>query len=88
MGGTAELDCGLYSPAVAYVTSWAANHGCTYVNLGALMDLTLELKQIFIDTSHEAGFNPGPEQRTPVLAISPTTHGATLYWRPLSDNVS
>ena len=40
---------------------WAANRGYTYVNLGALMDLTLELKQIYIDTAHQAGFNPGPE---------------------------
>ena len=40
---------------------WAANHRYTYINLGALMDLTLELKQIYIDTAHEVGFNPGPE---------------------------
>ncbi len=40
---------------------WAANRGYTYVNLGALMDLTLELKQVYIDTAHQAGFNPGPE---------------------------
>ena len=40
---------------------WAAERGYTYVNLGALMDLTLELKQIYIDTAHQAGFNPGPE---------------------------
>ncbi len=40
---------------------WAASRGYTYVNLGALMDLTLELKQIYIDTAHEAGFTPGPE---------------------------
>jgi alkanesulfonate monooxygenase SsuD/methylene tetrahydromethanopterin reductase-like flavin-dependent oxidoreductase (luciferase family) len=40
---------------------WAANRGYTYVNLGALMDLTLELKQIYIDTAYQAGFNPGPE---------------------------
>jgi hypothetical protein len=25
------------------------------------MDLTLELKQIYIDIAHEASFNPGPE---------------------------
>ena len=40
---------------------WAAQHRYTYVNLGALMDLTQELKQIYIDTAHEIGFKPGPE---------------------------
>ena len=40
---------------------WAATRGYTYVNLGALMDLTLELKQIYIDTAKEVGFTPGPE---------------------------
>ncbi len=40
---------------------WAASHRYTYVNLGALMDLTRELKQIYIDTANEVGFKPGPE---------------------------
>ena len=40
---------------------WAATHGYTYVNLGAIMDLTTELKQIYIDTAHEVGYRPGPE---------------------------
>ncbi len=40
---------------------WAASRGYTYVNLGALMDLTLELKQVYIDTANEVGFKPGPE---------------------------
>jgi len=40
---------------------WAAARGYTYVNLGALMDLTQELKRIYIDTAHEVGFKPGPE---------------------------
>ena len=40
---------------------WAASRGYTYVNLGALMDLTLELKQVYIDTAHEVGFTPGPK---------------------------
>ena len=40
---------------------WAAKRGYTYVNLGALMDLTLELKQVYIDTANEVGFMPGPE---------------------------
>lgn len=40
---------------------WAAQHGYAYINLGALIDLTTELKQIYIDTAHKAGFSPGPE---------------------------
>ena len=40
---------------------WAASHGYAYMNLGALIDLTMELKQIYIDTAHEVGFTPGPE---------------------------
>ena len=40
---------------------WAASRGYTYVNLRALMNLTLELKQIYIDTANEVGFKPGPE---------------------------
>ena len=40
---------------------WAASHGYSYINLGALIDVTQELKQIYIDTAHEAGFKPGPE---------------------------
>jgi alkanesulfonate monooxygenase SsuD/methylene tetrahydromethanopterin reductase-like flavin-dependent oxidoreductase (luciferase family) len=40
---------------------WAARHRYTYINLGALMDLTRELKQVYIDTAQEVGFTPGPE---------------------------
>ncbi len=40
---------------------WAASHGYTYVNVGALIEMTTQLKQIYIDTAHEAGFQPGPE---------------------------
>jgi alkanesulfonate monooxygenase SsuD/methylene tetrahydromethanopterin reductase-like flavin-dependent oxidoreductase (luciferase family) len=40
---------------------WAARHRYTYINLGALMDLTRELKQVYIDTAQETGFTPGPE---------------------------
>ena len=31
------------------------------MNLGALIELTTELKQIYIDTAREVGFKPGPE---------------------------
>ena len=41
--------------------TWAAERGYTYVNLGALMDLTLELKQVYIDTARQAGFVPEPD---------------------------
>ncbi len=41
---------------------WAAQHGYTYINLGALIDLTMDLKRIYIDTAHEVGVNPTPEQ--------------------------
>ena len=40
---------------------WAAKHGYAYMNLGAIMDVTQELKQYYIDTAREAGFKPGPE---------------------------
>ena len=40
---------------------WAAQRQYAYINLGALMDLTTELKQIYIDAAHEVGFKPGPE---------------------------
>ena len=40
---------------------WAARHGYAYINLGAFIDLTMELKQKYIETAHEVGFTPGPE---------------------------
>ena len=40
---------------------WAARHGYPYMSLGAIMELTKELKQIYIDTAHEAGYKPGPQ---------------------------
>jgi len=40
---------------------WAAQRQYAYINLGALMNLTTELKQIYIDAAHEVGFKPGPE---------------------------
>jgi alkanesulfonate monooxygenase SsuD/methylene tetrahydromethanopterin reductase-like flavin-dependent oxidoreductase (luciferase family) len=40
---------------------WAARHGHPYMNLGAVMETTEWLKQIYIDTAHETGFQPGPE---------------------------
>jgi alkanesulfonate monooxygenase SsuD/methylene tetrahydromethanopterin reductase-like flavin-dependent oxidoreductase (luciferase family) len=40
---------------------WAATHKYTYINLGAILDLTMELKRMYINTAHEVGFNPGPE---------------------------
>ena len=40
---------------------WAAQHQYAYMNLGALIGLTKELKQVYIDTANEVGFTPGPE---------------------------
>ena len=40
---------------------WAAQHGHPYMNLGAVMETTEWLKQIYIDTALEAGYKAGPE---------------------------
>ena len=40
---------------------WAARHEYAYMNLGAIISLTKELKQVYIDTAREVGFTPGPE---------------------------
>ena len=40
---------------------WAAKHGHPYMNLGALVDTTKWLKQVYIDTAKEEGYPAGPE---------------------------
>ena len=40
---------------------WAASHQHPYMCLGALVEMTSWLKQIYIDTAHETGYKPGPE---------------------------
>ena len=40
---------------------WAAKRQYAYMNLGAIISLTQELKKVYIDTAHEVGFTPGPE---------------------------
>jgi alkanesulfonate monooxygenase SsuD/methylene tetrahydromethanopterin reductase-like flavin-dependent oxidoreductase (luciferase family) len=40
---------------------WAASHGYPYMNLGALIDVTEELKRIYINTARETGYQAGPE---------------------------
>ncbi len=40
---------------------WAARHAYPYINLGSLIDVTLDLRQIYIDTANEVGFEAGPE---------------------------
>ena len=40
---------------------WAAKHRHPYMNLGAALDITMWLKQIYIDTAQEAGYTAGPE---------------------------
>ena len=41
--------------------AWAAQHQYAYISLGALVEVTTELKQIYIDTAKEVGFSPGPQ---------------------------
>src|SRR5215813_13365599 len=40
---------------------WAASHGHPYMNLGALVDTTEWLRQVYIDTAKDVGFRPGPQ---------------------------
>jgi alkanesulfonate monooxygenase SsuD/methylene tetrahydromethanopterin reductase-like flavin-dependent oxidoreductase (luciferase family) len=40
---------------------WAARHRYPYLNLGALVDMTEWLRNIYIDAAREEGFRPGPE---------------------------
>jgi alkanesulfonate monooxygenase SsuD/methylene tetrahydromethanopterin reductase-like flavin-dependent oxidoreductase (luciferase family) len=40
---------------------WAAKHRHPYMNLGALVDTTEWLKQVYIDTAEEEGYQAGPE---------------------------
>ena len=40
---------------------WAARHGHPYMNLGAIIDMTEYLKDVYIETAREVGFKPGPE---------------------------
>jgi alkanesulfonate monooxygenase SsuD/methylene tetrahydromethanopterin reductase-like flavin-dependent oxidoreductase (luciferase family) len=40
---------------------WAAQHQYPYMNLGALLDLTIQLKSIYQETAHEMGYEPGPQ---------------------------
>ena len=37
---------------------WAAKHQYPYMNLGSLLDLTKQLKQIYFETAQEVGFEP------------------------------
>ena len=49
---------------------WAAKHQYAYMNLGALIGLTQELKQVYIDTAKEVGFVPGPKHFARQLSSS------------------
>lgn len=40
---------------------WAARHHHPYMNLGSLLDYTVRLRQVYVDTAKEVGFQPGPE---------------------------
>ena len=40
---------------------WAASHRHPYMNLGSLLEHTHRLRDVYIDTAKETGFQPGPE---------------------------
>ena len=40
---------------------WAAKRQYPYMNLGSLLDLTKQLKDIYFETAREEGYEPGPE---------------------------
>ena len=40
---------------------WAATHQHPYMNLGSLLEHTHRLRDVYIDTAKETGFQPGPE---------------------------
>ena len=40
---------------------WAARHQHPYMNLGSLLDYTEQLRNVYVDTAKEVGFQPGPE---------------------------
>ena len=40
---------------------WAASHQYPYMNLGSLLDLTKQLKDIYFETAREHEYEPGPE---------------------------
>ena len=55
---------GLYS---AESVVWAARHRHPYMNLGSLLEHTAQLREIYIDTAREVGFQPGPEHFGAIL---------------------
>ena len=50
---------------------WAATHGHPYMNLGALVDTTEWLRQVYIDTARDVGFTA----RAAALRVSPAVPG-------------
>ncbi len=40
---------------------WAAKHRYPYLNLGSLLNLTIQLRQMYMDTAEECGYQAGPE---------------------------
>ena len=40
---------------------WTARHRHPYMNLGSLLEHTELLRQVYVDTAREVGFQPGPE---------------------------
>jgi alkanesulfonate monooxygenase SsuD/methylene tetrahydromethanopterin reductase-like flavin-dependent oxidoreductase (luciferase family) len=48
---------------------WAARHQHPYMNLGSLLEHTHRLRDVYIDTARETGFEPGPEHFGYLLRI-------------------
>ena len=49
---------------------WAARHEHPYMNLGSMLDHTARLRQLYIETAHEVGFQAGPEHFGYLLRIA------------------
>ena len=54
---------------------WAAKRGYPYMNLGSLLDLTKQLKDIYNETAREVGYEPGPEHFRLFDALPGGGHG-------------
>ena len=48
---------------------WTARHRHPYMNLGSLLEHTELLRQVYVDTAREVGFQPGPEHFGYLLRI-------------------
>ncbi len=72
---------------------WAAQHQHPYMNLGSLLDYTEQLRNIYVDTAKEVGFQPGPEHFGYLLRVlvadtdeKAQDIGRTFMWTELHRN--